>query len=200
MKNHIKISVLAVMLAFVGGSFFVTNIQIEQVQAKTIGLKKINDSVVKDALSLEGYFKYFPTHDVGSIGTSIQNLSKEGKTDSSGFVWLVLARQGYNVPDNVGWYTGSMANDSKGSNKWLEAVESQNTKAGDIIIADNSTGVGVNGHTAILLENYKGSNTKIIEMVDDANGGGVRRGTIKDSFSQFEENQVTFAKAVKLRK
>ena len=55
------------------------------------------------------------------------------------------------------------AQDAKGSHKYLKEVKSSDAKAGDVVIVNVGSGVSNNGHTAILLEDWKGRSTKIIE-------------------------------------
>ncbi|WP_304251273.1 phage tail tip lysozyme [Limosilactobacillus gastricus] len=161
-------------------------------------------TITSMAKSLVGYFvNGYPNpirHTVAMItggGSSIKSLSdvdKNGSTDCSGYVWLVLKLCGYNVPDNVGWYTGSMAEDAKGSHKWLKEVSSSDAKAGDIAIGNQGSGAGAAGHTVILAENYKGADTKVYSMGDDQ---GVIETTFGKSMGRFSGDQLTFAEAIK---
>ncbi|MCT7879991.1 MAG: CHAP domain-containing protein [Lactobacillus crispatus] len=82
--------------------------------------------------------------------------SSNDTTDCSGFVWLVLKRAGYKVPSST-WATPSMESDAKGSHKWLKRISSKSAGPGDIIIVNQGGGGGQSGHTAILLEKYKGN-------------------------------------------
>ena len=59
-----------------------------------------DSEIVNKAKKLLGYFTYQQSHGVSYIG-SIDNPNRDGVTDCSGFVWLVLAQAGYKVPDNM---------------------------------------------------------------------------------------------------
>lgn len=157
------------------------------------------ENIVEDALSLEGYFTYLQSHGVHLIGGDIKNPKKNGATDCSGFVWLVLARLGYNVPENMQWYTGAMAADAKGSKQWLEKVNDSDAKAGDIVIANVGSGTSDDGHTAILIEDYHGNDTQIIQSGGEGDGS-ISRGTIGNSFGSLLRGEVIFAKALKTNK
>lgn len=155
--------------------------------------------VTTTARSLLGYFTYVMIHGESHIG-SVENPDKNGITDCSGFVWLVLAKAGYKTPDNMGWYTGSMEDDALGGQKYLNKISADEAKAGDIVIV---TSAGKTGHTAILLEDWKDdkaseNTTEIIQM-----GGISMDGVSKDAFnSSFRslvsgEHTITFARAIK---
>ncbi|MDM5142985.1 hypothetical protein ICE98_00056 [Lactococcus lactis] len=64
-----------------------------------------------------------------------------------------MNKSGYKVPANMGWFTGSMASDARGSHQYLKEITPSQAKAGDIVIVNQGIGAGNNGHTAILLEN-----------------------------------------------
>lgn len=121
-----------------------------------------DNNIVKTAEHFKGWFYYSQTHPSSDLG-DLNNPNKKGGTDCSGFVWLVLNKAGYKVPANMGWYTATMANDARGDHKWLEEISKSEAKAGDIVIVNQGAGGGSNGHTAILLENWKGNDTKVIE-------------------------------------
>lgn len=142
-----------------------------------------SSEIIGNAKELLGYFKYVQVHGEANIGT-IDKPKKDGVTDCSGFVWLILARTGYSVPSNMGWFTGTMESDAKGSHQWLEEVKPSEAKAGDIVIVNTGNGAGSNGHTAILTEDWKASKsdaentTKIIQM-----GGSLVDGVNESSFN-----------------
>lgn len=161
-------------------------------------------NVVTVAKSLLGYFTYSQTHGVSNIG-SVESPDKNGKTDCSGFVWLVLKKAGYKVPDNMAWYTKTMEQDAKGDHKYLKEISANDAKAGDIIIVNTGSGSGDEGHTAILEatnsggSKLTGNNTKIIQEGGSGGKGGVNEGTIDNSFGFFDGKgaTVTFAEPVK---
>lgn len=110
--------------------------------------------------------------------------SANDTTDCSGFVWLILKRAGYKVPSLV-WSTPTMESDAKGPHHYLRQISSKNAKAGDIIVVNRGEGSGQNGHTAFLLENYHGNNTKIIEEGGDSSYNRVNIRTIGYAFSSL---------------
>lgn len=150
-------------------------------------------NILQVAKSLLGYFTYQQSHGVSYIG-SVEHPNKGGVTDCSGFVWLVLKKAGYSVPDNMQWFTGTMESDAKGSHKWLKQIDESEASAGDVVIVNSGAGAGNAGHTAILEEKWKGDSTKIIEM-----GGGlehVNERTFKAAFYGLNGRR-TFARPVK---
>lgn len=181
-------------------------------EAKTNGCSSSNSStsanpssgkIVALAKELLGYFSYLQVHGESYIG-SIENPKKSGVTDCSGFVWLVLARAGYKVPDNMAWFTGSMETDARKNHEWLEEIKASEAKAGDIVIVNVGGGAGSNGHTAILVEDWKdepliSNSTVIIQMGGAGSAFGVNEGSFSGSFSSLIGNSstVTFARAIK---
>lgn len=157
-----------------------------------------DSNILNVAKSYIGWFHYPDpiAHNVSMIGGSTKHPNKEGQTDCSGFIWLVLENAGYKVPSNMGWFTGTMASDARGSHQWLKSVDEKDAKAGDIVIVNKGGGAGANGHTAILAENWHGADTKIIQM-----GGAksiVNEGTFGSSFSVLlSGGDVCLARAVK---
>lgn len=150
--------------------------------------------IVNNAKQLMGYFSYEQSHGVSFIG-SVKHPKKNGVTDCSGFVWLVLARAGCKVPPNMAWYTMTMAQDARGPHKYLKKISAKQTSAGDIVIANQGAGSGNDGHTAILAEKWHGANTKIYQM----GGGGAHanRGTFAASFGYLANSDICFARAIK---
>lgn len=155
--------------------------------------------ITSTAKSLLGYFDYVLIHGESYIG-SVEKPDKNGVTDCSGFIWLVLAQTGYKTPDDMGWYTGSMEDDALGKEEYLEEISADEAKAGDIVIV---TAAGQIGHTAILLEDWKDekpskNTTEIIQM-----GGisldGVNSDAFNSSFNSLVsgDHTITFAKAKK---
>ncbi|MDT2525140.1 phage tail tip lysozyme [Enterococcus raffinosus] len=143
-----------------------------------------------------GYFYYVQLHPSSDLGSDFKNPNKSGGTDCSGYVWLVLNKAGYKVPQNMGWFTGSMTDDARGSHHYLKEVSEGEADAGDIVIVNQGAGAGNNGHTAILMEKWHGKGTKIIEQ--GGTGDSVNTGTFGDSFmSLLDGGDVCLARAIK---
>ncbi|AYJ40254.1 phage tail tip lysozyme, partial [Lactiplantibacillus paraplantarum] len=153
-------------------------------------------SIVKNAESMKGDFYYVQTHPSPDLGRDLKKPNKTGGTDCSGFVWLALNRAGYKVPDNMGWFTGTMASDAKGSHQYLKQISENDAKAGDIVIVNQGAGAGNNGHTAILLGKWQGKATKIIEQ--GGVGDKVNESTFGTAFySLLSGSDVTLARPIK---
>lgn len=153
-------------------------------------------SIVKNAESMKGDFYYVQTHPSPDLGSDLKNPNKTGGTDCSGFVWLALNKAGYKVPDNMGWFTGTMASDAKGSHQYLKQISENDAKAGDIVIVNQGAGAGNNGHTAILLDKWQGKATKIIEQ--GGVGDKVNESTFGTAFySLLSGSDVTLARPIK---
>lgn len=163
---------------------------------KDLKIPQANTDIVSVAKSLLGYFTYQLIHGEAYIG-SIANPDRNGVTDCSGYVWLVLAKAGYRVPANMQWYTGSMTSDARGAHQWLQEIAPEQSKAGDIIIYNVGGGAGANGHTAILLETYRGNDTQIIQMGGDGRFSGVNTSTMGYSFGSLLGGDRCIARAVK---
>lgn len=154
-------------------------------------------NIVDVAKSLLGYFHYGLVHGESNIG-SVDHPNKSGVTDCSGFVWLALTKAGYKTPANMGWFTGSMAADAKGSHQWLQQIDPKDAKAGDIIICNIGNGAGSAGHTAILEEAWHGADTKIIQEGGTGGSGGVNESTVGPSFSYlFTNGETVLARPIK---
>lgn len=163
---------------------------------KDLKIPQANSDIVSVAKSLLGYFTYQLIHGEAYIG-SVANPDRNGVTDCSGYVWLVLAKAGYRVPGNMQWYTGSMTSDARGAHQWLQEIAPEQSKAGDIIIYNVGGGAGANGHTAILLETYRGNDTQIIQMGGDGRFSGVNTSTLGYSFGSLLGGDRCIARAVK---
>jgi phage minor structural protein len=163
---------------------------------KDLKIPQANSDIVSVAKSLLGYFTYQLIHGEAYIG-SVANPDRNGVTDCSGYVWLVLAMCGYRVPANMQWYTGSMTSDARGAHQWLQEIAPEQSKAGDIIIYNVGGGAGANGHTAILLETYRGNDTQIIQMGGDGRFSGVNTSTLGYSFGSLLGGDRCIARAVK---
>ena len=163
---------------------------------KDLKIPQANSDIVSVAKSLLGYFTYQLIHGEAYIG-SVANPDRNGVTDCSGYVWLVLAKAGYRVPANMQWYTGSMTADARGAHQWLQEIAPEQSKAGDIIIYNVGGGAGANGHTAILLEPYRGNDTQIIQMGGDGRFSGVNTSTMGYSFGSLLGGDRCIARAVK---
>lgn len=163
---------------------------------KDLEIPQANNDIVSIARGWIGWFYYVMLHPSSDLG-DLNNPNKSGGTDCSGFVWLVLNKAGYRVPSNMQWYTGSMTSDARGSHSWLQEIDSSQSKAGDIVIYNLGSGAGSNGHTAILLEPYKGNDTQIIQMGGDSRYSGVNVSTIGYSFGSLLSGDRCLARAVK---
>ncbi|WP_313631356.1 phage tail spike protein [Enterococcus devriesei] len=163
---------------------------------KDLKIPQANSDIVSIGKSLLGYFTYELIHGEAYIG-SVANPDRNGRTDCSGFVWLVLAKAGYRVPGNMQWYTGSMTSDARGSHNWFQEINENDTRAGDVVIYNVGGGAGANGHTAILLEKYRGNDTQIIQMGGDSRKTGVNISTIGYSFGSLLGGDRCLARAVK---
>ena len=163
---------------------------------KDLKIPQANSDIVSIAKSLLGYFTYQLIHGEAYIG-SVANPDRNGVTDCSGYVWLVLAMCGYRVPANMQWYTGSMTSDARGSHNWFQEIAPEQSKAGDVVIYNVGGGAGSNGHTAILLETYRGNETQIIQMGGDGRFSGVNTSTIGYSFGSLLGGDRCIARAVK---
>lgn len=152
--------------------------------------------LVKSAKTMKGYFYYVQSHPSADLGSDFKNPNKTGGTDCSGLVWLAMNKAGYKVPANMGWFTGSMASDAKNTHQYLKEITPSQAKAGDIVIVNQGVGAGNNGHTAILLENWKGKDTKIIQEGGDTTGH-VNEGKFGTSFSTLlDGGDVVIARPV----
>ncbi|WP_418611207.1 phage tail tip lysozyme (plasmid) [Levilactobacillus brevis] len=158
---------------------------------------RADGNIIKTAKSMKGYFKYGQSHPSADLGTNLKNPNKSGTTDCSGFIWLTLNKAGYKVPANMGWFTGTMASDAKGSHQYLKQISENDAKAGDIVIVNQGAGAGNNGHTAFITENWHGKNTKIIEEGGDTTGH-VNESTFGTAFySLLNGGDVTLARPIK---
>lgn len=154
--------------------------------------------VLQTAKGWMGWFHYGEVHPSPTLGKDLKNPNKNGITDCSGFVWLVLNKCGYKVPPNMGWFTGSMAADAKGPHKWLKAIPANQAKAGDIVIVNDGGGAGGNGHTAILMQDWHGNSTQIINEGGCGGSGGVNTSSFQDAFmSLLAGGDITFAEPIK---
>lgn len=145
------------------------------------------------AKSMLGYFTY-GGHTVAQIG-SVANPNPNGSTDCSGFVWLVMAKAGYNVPSTM-FATPAMESDAKGAHNWLKEISWDQTKAGDVFILNYGDGSGSNGHTGILESSWNGLYTPIINM--GGNGYHVNEGSYHDACLSLINMgaRLTFARPV----
>lgn len=164
-----------------------------------------NGNILQIANQLKGYFTYAQVRppQIAKNGNadsvkSINDVNRNGRCDCSGYVWLVYKLAGYNVPNGC-WYTGSMASDANGAHHWLKAVSPQQAKAGDCVIVNlGPSGAGDLGHTAILLQNWHGDSTMIIDEGGFGGGGGVNVSTFAQAFyPKLRGGTMTFAEPVK---
>lgn len=158
-------------------------------------------NIIKTGRKLLGYFTYLQVHGEHYIG-SVDNPKKDGVTDCSGFIWLVLMQSGYKAPEDMQWFTGSMEADAKGENKWLKEISKNEAGEGDIVIVNTGGGAGSNGHTAFLTEKWKSepdvSNTTGI-IQQGGEGGSVNESTFSASFLSLlqKDHSITFARPMK---
>lgn len=153
-------------------------------------------NIIKAAKSMTGYFKYDQVHPSPDLGNDLKNPNKTGTTDCSGYVWLVLNKTGFKVPQRMQWFTGSMASDAKGEHQYLKEVKPSDAKAGDIVIVNQGAGAGNNGHTAFITESWHGKQTKIIEQ--GGTDSKVNEGRFGTSFSSLlNGGDVVLAQPVK---
>lgn len=150
--------------------------------------------ILEAARSYLGWFYYKLQHPSPDLG-DLNNPNKSGGTDCSGFVWLALNKAGYKMPPNMGWFTGSMADDARGAKQYLQEIPASEAKAGDIIIANMGAGVGKDGHTAILTEDWHGNTTKIIEQ-GGYGSDSVHEGQTDTSFGYLMSFDICFARPV----
>lgn len=154
--------------------------QIEECLSETsTTVSSADGNVLKVAKSFIGYFHY--SQPLRTQFGSVDSPDKNGYADCSSFVWLVLTKAGYRTPENVQWYTGSMTSDARGAKQYLQEVSPNEAKAGDVVIVNLGTGVGDDGHTAILAEDWHGLTTKIVEQ-GGMNHNGVGEGQVDLSF------------------
>lgn len=163
---------------------------------KDLQIPQANGDIVSVAKSLLNYFTYQLIHGESHIG-SVANPDRNGITDCSGYVWLVLAKAGYRVPSNMQWFTGSMRDDARGTHNWFQEIAPEQSRAGDVVIYNVGGGAGANGHTAILLETYRGNDTQIIQMGGDSRFSGVNTSTIGYSFGSLLGGDRCIARALK---
>lgn len=155
-----------------------------------------NSDIIKIAKGWLGWFHYDQIHPAPDLGSDLKKPNKEGHTDCSGFVWLVLNKCGYKVPGNMQWFTGAMANDARGDHQWFQVVNESETEAGDVIIVNKGSGAGSNGHTGILVEKWKGQETKVIQ--EGGNGDSVNIEAFSTSFtSLINGGDICFARPIK---
>lgn len=148
--------------------------------------------IIEVARGLIGYFSYSQEKRT-QFGT-IDNPDKNGFADCSSFVWFVLTKAGYRTPQTP-WATPSMTTDARGSKQYLQEIPESEAKAGDIIVVNLGAGFGNDGHTAILAENYHGTETKIIEM-GGYGADSVHEGQIDTSFGYLLSGDICFARVV----
>lgn len=161
-------------------------------------------SIVSTAQSLKNYFTYsmdartnFAKSGAYNKVSKLSDVDKNGNADCSSYVWLVLKLAGYNVPDQC-WNTPAMESDAKGDHKYLKEIDEKQAKAGDIVIVNKNGGDGSNGHTAILLEDWHGTDTRVINEGGSQPNGSVHEGKFSTEFYPSLQGGVhTFATPVK---
>lgn len=152
-----------------------------------------NGDIVETAKSLKGYFSYSQSNRT-SFGDPM-NPDKNGQADCSSFVWLVLTKAGYKT-SAAAWATPSMASDARGSKQYLQEISESEAKAGDVIVVNMGSGFGNDGHTAVLIEDWHGTSTKIIEM-GGYGADSVHEGQVDTSFGYLLSGDVCLARPIK---
>lgn len=152
-----------------------------------------HNRMIKKARGLLGYFTYGTGAQRTNFG-SWRHPKKHGRTDCSGFVWLVMKRAGYHV-GNWPFFTAPMEQDAKHGHHYLKKIKAKDIRPGDVVIANTKKGVGNDGHAAIVDSKYDGNDTQIIEMGGDSNGH-VHRSTLGYSLSRkLLKGRITYARA-----
>lgn len=152
-----------------------------------------NSDVLEIAEEFEGHMSYSQPMRT-NLGTP-EKPDKSGNADCASFVWLMLGNAGYEIPKTP-YTTVTMADDAKGDNQFLEEIDKDEAGPGDVVIVNMGSGTGNNGHTAILLEDWQGKDTDIIQI------GGVEDKVNKDQFgtsfmSLLSGSETTLASPVK---
>lgn len=155
-----------------------------------------HNRVIKNARKLLGYF----TYGTGAYRTNFgswRHPNKNGSTDCSGFVWIVMKRAGYRV-GNVPFFTLPMERDAKSTHGYLKKISAKNIRPGDIVIVNTGNGVGQNGHAAIVDGKYDGWDTQIIEEGGNLGVDDVHRSSLGSSLSdKLAKGRITYARPVK---
>lgn len=167
-----------------------------------------NDSnMLRVAKKMIGFFTYDQVRPIpqyaGTDGhlNKFSDIDKHGRTDCSGFVWIVMKVTGHKVPPS-GWTTGFMEDDARHHHKYLKAISAKDAKPGDIFIA-NTSGSGDGGHTAIIAGKVHGNTAKEVghsntAIIQEGGGSkaGVNRSTINNSFGGLSNGSCTIARPV----
>lgn len=155
-----------------------------------------HNRMIKNAKKLLGYFTYGTGANRIKFG-NWRHPRKHGKTDCSGFVWLIMKKSGCRRVGNWPFFTAPMETDAKHHHRYLRKISAKNIRPGDVVIANTGNGLGNNGHAAIIDSKYDGMDTQIIEMGGDSNGP-VHRSTIGYSLSQkLLKGRITYARVVR---
>lgn len=150
--------------------------------------------ILEVARRLLGYFSYSQDLHLRRQQGTVDNPDKNGYADCSSFVWFVLKKAGYPVPEDP-WATPTMASDARGAKQYLQEISEKEAKAGDIIVVNMGAGFGNDGHTAVLAEDWHGNTTKIIEM-GGYGADEVHEGQVDTSFGYLLSGDICFARAV----
>lgn len=112
------------------------------------------------------------------IGASYSMVNRTGPNsyDCSGFVWCCMKNAGFAVP-NTPWATPFMTADIESNHQYFDQIDQDKAKRGDICVTGGLGGGGAAGHTFILLEDFAGDATKVLQS---SGGQGVNdTGTYK---------------------
>ncbi len=156
---------------------------------------KYKSAMIKKSRKLIGYFTYGTDEKREDWGL-INHPNKDGHTDCSSFVWLVMKQAGANVGDQA-FSTPEMENDAKGVHRFLKQVKARDVKPGDVVIVNVDTGYDADGHTAIIDGPYRGRKTQIIEIGGIKPNSPVHRSQIGASFGRIlKQGRITYARVV----
>lgn len=155
-------------------------------------------SILKEAKKFKGWFKY------GRAGNSSnwKNPTKSQIEDCSGFVWLVIKRVTKNKAPI--WYTKSAEGDAESSHKIIKKINRSQARPGDIVIVNTGSGVGENGHMAILESKWNGENdkTRVIQMGGYGESQGVNEHGFRESFLSLlnrSDTKITLARVLGIK-
>ncbi|MGX7092839.1 hypothetical protein [Hutsoniella sourekii] len=120
-----------------------------------------HEEIINRAKSIIGYWTYSQENRT-SVLNNLEPADPNDQTDGSGFVYWVLKTTGHNVNDDM-WWTGEMQEDINGHQNYLLKLSPGETQAGDIIIQHDPNHIEA-ARTAILLEKWRGSETRVLQI------------------------------------
>lgn len=121
------------------------------------------DDIAEMGEQLEGYWDYSQPkrHTILKHIDNPEPSKETAYADCSSFIYFVLKKAGYKVPNYI-WTTHSIKADINGKQEYLKKVAPEDAKRGDIV--NWNKGDPSCNHTGILLEDWKGQSTKIVNM------------------------------------